>query len=145
MSVTDVDWETVPMSELEDQLTLFAARIASATAAWLGWLAIFDRRAGYESWGCRSSAHWLNWKCAMSYSTGHEHVRVARALESLPETRAAFGAGRLSYSKVRAITRVATVDSEAELCDLGLAATAVQIESICAGYRQAKLGGECSE
>ncbi len=145
MSVTDVDWETVPMSELEDQLTLFAARIASATAAWLGWLAIFDRRAGYESWGCRSSAHWLNWKCAMSYSTGHEHVRVARALESLPETRAAFGAGRLSYSKVRAITRVATVDSEAELCDLGLAATAVQIESIRAGYRQAKLGGECSE
>jgi Domain of unknown function (DUF222) len=74
----------------------------------------------------------------MSYSTGHEHVRVARALEALPATRAAFGEGRLSYSKVRAITRVATVDSEAELCDLGLAATAVQLEAICAGYRQAK-------
>jgi hypothetical protein len=44
-----VDWETAPLGLLEDQLTLFSARIASATAAWLGWLAIFDRRAGYES------------------------------------------------------------------------------------------------
>ncbi len=81
----------------------------------------------------------------MSYSTAHEHVRVARVLEGLPETRAAFGDGKLSYSKVRAITRAATVDSEAELCELALAATAVQIEAICAGYRQAKLGGGCSE
>ncbi len=141
----DVDWETAPMAELEDQLTLFAARIASATAVWLGWLAIFDRRAGYELWGCRSTAHWLNWKCAMSTTTAHEHVRVARALESLPATRAAFGDGRLSYSKVRAITRVATVDSEGELCELGLAATAAQVESICAGYRQARQDGDRSE
>ncbi len=140
-----VDWETAPLGLLEDQLTLFAARIASATAAWLGWIAIFDRRGGYESWGCRSTAHWLNWKCAMSTSTGHEHVRVARALEGLPATRAAFSDGKLSYSKVRAISRVATVDSEAELCGLGLASTAVQIETICAGYRQAQPGGGCSE
>ncbi len=140
-----VDWETAPMGLLEDQLTLFAARIASATAAWLGWLAIFDRRAGYESWGCRSTAQWLNWKCAMSTSTGHEHVRVARAIESMPATRAAFADGRLSYSKVRAISRVATADSEAELCELGLASTAVQIEAICAGYRQAKDQADCSE
>jgi HNH endonuclease len=141
----DVDWETAPMELLEDQLTLFAARIASATAAWLGWLAIFDRRAGYQSWGCRSTAHWLNWKCAMSTTTGHEHVRVARALEILPATRTAFGEGRLSYSKVRAISRVATVDSEAELCDLGLAATAAQVEAICAGYRRAKRQDDRSE
>ncbi len=141
----DVDWETAPLGLLEDQLTLFAARIASATAAWLGWLAIFDRRAGYESLGCRSSAHWLNWKCAMSTSTAHEHVRVARALEALPATREAFGDGRLSYSKVRAISRVATADSDAELCELGLAATAAQIEAICAGYRKAKDQAGCSE
>jgi HNH endonuclease len=141
----DVDWETAPMADLEDQLTLFAARIASATAAWLGWLAIFDRRAGYQSWGCRSTAHWLNWKCAMSTTTGHEHVRVARALEALPATRTAFSEGRLSYSKVRAISRVATVESEAELCDLGLGATAAQVEAICAGYRQAKQDCDRSE
>ncbi len=140
-----VDWETAPMGLLEDQLTLMAARIASATALWLGWLAIFDRRAGFESWGCRSTAHWLNWKCAMSYSTAHEHVRVARALEALPATRAAFSDGRLSYSKVRAISRVATVDSDGELCELGLAATAVQIEAICVGYRKAKQHAGSSE
>ncbi|MFV1991744.1 MAG: DUF222 domain-containing protein, partial [Acidimicrobiales bacterium] len=118
-------WETAPMALLEDQLTLVAANIASATAMWLGWLAIFDRRDGYVSWGCRSTAHWLNWKCAMSSSTAHEHVRVALALETLPATRTAFGEGRLTYSKVRAISRVATVDSDAELCRLGMAATAV--------------------
>jgi len=140
-----MDWETAPMAQLEDQLTLVAARIASATAMWLGWLAIFDRRDGYVSWGCRSTAHWLNWRCAMSTSTAHEHVRVARALETLPATQAAFADGKLSYSKVRAISRVATIDSDEELCRLGLASTAAQIEAFCVGYRKAKQYASQSE
>jgi hypothetical protein len=63
---------------------------------------------GLEAWGCISCAHWLNWQCGLDLRSARHKVRVARALEGLPLLRAAFAAGRLSYSKVRAITRVAT-------------------------------------
>ena len=61
-----VDAETVSLEWLEEELTSLAARIAAATAVWLGWVAVYDRRAGWERWGCRSTAGWLNWKCGMS-------------------------------------------------------------------------------
>ena len=54
-----------------------------------------------------SCAQWLSWKCQLSSGTAREHVRVARALRDLPVIRARFAAGRLSYAKVRALTRIA--------------------------------------
>jgi len=134
------DLGSVPLEWLESELTSMAASIAAATAQWLGWLAVYDRREGYLTWGCRSAAHWLNWKCAMSLKTAHEHVRVAAALEELPAIRKAFGEGKLSYSKVRAMTRVATIDSELDLCDVALSLTASQLEATCAKFRIAKQG-----
>jgi len=77
---------------------------------------------------------------AMSLKTAHEHVRVAAALEELPTIRNAFGEGKLSYSKVRAMTRVATIDSESDLCDVALNLTASQLEATCAKFRIAKQG-----
>src|SRR5260370_861736 len=62
-----------------------------------------------------SCAAWLSWKCQMSAGAAREHVRVARALRDLPVIRAEFGAGRLSYAKVRALTRIATPENEAGL------------------------------
>jgi len=76
----------------------------------------------------------------MSLKTAHEHVRVAAALEGLPAIRAAFGEGKLSYSKVRAMTRVATVDSESDLCDVAVNLTASQLEATCAKFRTATTG-----
>ena len=43
----------------------------------------------------------------------HERVRVARALPTLPLTNDAFLAGRLSWTQVWAVTRVASPDDEA--------------------------------
>jgi len=134
------DLGLVPLEWLETELTSMAASIAAATAQWLAWLAVYDRREGYLTWGCRSAAHWLNWKCAMSLKTAYEHIRVAAALEELPTIRAAFGEGKLSYSKVRAMTRVATIDSESGLCDVALNLTASQLEATCAKFRTATQG-----
>ena len=55
----EVDTETVSLDWLETELTTMAARIAAATATWLGWVAVYDRRNGWERWGCRSMAGWL--------------------------------------------------------------------------------------
>ncbi len=61
---------------------------------------------------------------------------MARALPGLPGIRDAFAAGRLSYSKVRALTRVAEPDTEAALLDLAHEATAAQVERVVRAWRR---------
>ena len=124
------------LERLEAEICQGAAHLCAGMARWLRLVAEFDRREGYARWECRSTAHWLNWHCSISLRTGHEHVRVARALLELPATAAAFGRGELSYSKVRAITRVATPATEAQLLEWAPHATAAQMERITAGRRR---------
>jgi hypothetical protein len=75
-----------------------------------------------------SCAAWLSWKCQMSSGTAREHVRVARALRSLSVIRGEFAAGRLSYAKVRALTRIATPENEAGLAEISGPMTGNQLE-----------------
>src|SRR4051794_32638467 len=105
--------------------------MAAATAAWLRLVAEFDERSGWHGVGIHSCAHWLAWQCGLGPGAVREHVRVARALRGLPRIEAAFAAGRLSYSQVRALTRIAAPDCEAALLDLALHATASQTERFC--------------
>ena len=72
--------DEVPLERLEEEISGFASRIAAATAAWLVWVAAYDKRQGWCSWGAKSCAHWLNWQCGMSPRTAREHVFVARCL-----------------------------------------------------------------
>jgi hypothetical protein len=80
--------------------------------------------------------HWLSWHCGLDLRAAREKVRVAHALDELPVVRAEFAAGRLSYSKVRAITRVATPANEAELVMYAQHSTAAQTERIVRTYRR---------
>ena len=83
-----------------------------------------------------SCAQWLSWKCQMSSGTAREHVRVARALRDLPVIRARFAAARLSYAKVRALTRIATAATEAGLAELAGPMTGNQLERFARAHRQ---------
>jgi hypothetical protein len=98
---------SVPLERLEAQICELAGHLAAATCRFLVLLGDFDARRGWASWEMTSCAAWLSWKCQMSSGTAREHVRVARALRELPVIRGEFGAGRLSYAKVRALTRIA--------------------------------------
>ncbi|MDQ1509043.1 MAG: hypothetical protein QOG50_887 [Actinomycetota bacterium] len=120
--------ETMPMERLEAEITQLAGHLAAAECQWMLLIAEFDRRAGYESWGCRTCSHWLSWHCGLDLRAAREHVRVARALKTLPLITQEFAAGKLSYSKVRALTRVATPENEADLAMIAEHATAVQVE-----------------
>jgi hypothetical protein len=93
-----------------------------------------DEIAG-GAWEMKSCAHWLNWRCGIALGAAREKVRVAHALVALPAISGAFREGRLSYPKVRAITRVATPENEATFVQLCLSATAAQIEKIVQKYR----------
>ena len=72
-----------------------------------------------------------------SYPHPDAAVRMARALESLPKIAGAFGEGRLSYSKVRALTRVATAETEDTLLNIALNGTAAHVERTVRGFRRA--------
>ncbi len=130
----------LPLDRIEEEIIGWAGHLAAATARWLTWLGEYDRREGWANWGCRSAAHWLSWKCGMSLTTGRAHVRVARALERLPLVGAAFAAGELSFSKVRALSRLDSRYDEAEMVEAAKWATAAQLDRIVAGCRQAVAG-----
>ncbi len=101
-----------PLPELESELLGLAGHLAAAQCRFLRVLVEFDERDGWAGPGLKSCAHWLSWRIGMSLRTAHEHVRVAHALRRLPKVDEAFAAGRLSYSKVRAITRICGRDPE---------------------------------
>ena len=127
---------SVPLERLEAQICELAGHLAAATCRFLVLLGDFDARRGWASWEMTSCAAWLSWKCQMSSGTAREHVRVARALRDLPVIRGEFGAGRLSYAKVRALTRIATPDTEADLAELAGPMTGNQLERFARAHRQ---------
>ncbi|MEJ8569171.1 HNH endonuclease signature motif containing protein [Elongatibacter sediminis] len=122
--------------QLADDITSLAAHIDAAMFRWLSLLAEFDETGGWAGDGIRSLAHWLNWQCGMSLGTARERVRVARALKDLPRTSEQFRLGRLSYSKVRAITREATPENEDILLHIARHGTAWHIEKIIRLWRR---------
>jgi hypothetical protein len=79
----------------------------------------------------------LRWRIGLDPATAREKVRVARALGNLPAIDAALKSGKLSYAKVRALTRVATPETEAKLLDAALYSTGAQLERLCRGCRTA--------
>ena len=126
-----------PLSELAAEIAAGAVRLTAATAGWLRLVAEFDEREGWAGYGIRSCAEWLAWQCGLSPGPAREHVRVARALRGLPVLAAAFAAGRLSYSKVRALTRVAEAGTQAALLEFAREATASQVERTVRAWRRA--------
>jgi hypothetical protein len=126
----------VPLERLEAEICELAGHLAAATCRFLVLLGDFDARRGWASWEMTSCAAWLSWKCQMSSHTAREHVRVARALRDLPVIRAEFGTGRLSYAKVRALTRIATPETEAGLAELAGPMTGNQMERFARAHRQ---------
>ena len=126
----------LPLERLEAQICELAGHLAAATCRFLVLLGDFDARRGWASWDMNSCAQWLSWKCQMSSGAAREHVRVARALRDLPVLRAGFAAARLSYAKVRALTRIATPATEQGLAEIAGPMTGNQLERFARAHRQ---------
>lgn len=124
------DPASLATDRIEVQLKTFARASAAAMYRVMVLVAEYDRRGAYESWECISCARWLELHCHLSRSTSREWVRVARALTGLPVTSAAMSSGDLSYSKVRALTRVAVPATEGELIELAKVMSASNFEAM---------------
>lgn len=136
---------TMPTELLESKITELAAHIHAATAQWLAFVAEYDRRMAWADWDCKSCAHWLSWRCGLGMKAARDHVRVARSLIDLPLIRHEFESGHFSFSQVRALTRVALPENEAQLVELARSAPAAQLESMVRAFRGAVRAGELTE
>jgi hypothetical protein len=124
------------LDRIGDEIASLAAHIHAAQYQLLALLAEFDEREGCSGSGFRSCAHWLTWRTGVAPGAAREKVRTARALRTLPRVGEAMRKGELSFAKVRAITRVATAENEAELLDVARSGTAAQVERIVRAWRR---------
>ena len=127
-----------------DEIAELSAHLEAAGAHLLDLIREFDARGGWNH-GFRSCAHWLAWRVGMDLGAARERVRVARALSSLPRLREALARGELSYAKVRALTRVATSETEERLLAVGRTGTACHVERIVRGWRRVDALAEARE
>ena len=134
----------VELDRLGDEIAELAAHLDAATARLLALIREFDARGGWNS-GFRSCADWLVWRVGLAPGPAREKVRVARALGTLPRLAQALARGLLSYSKVRALTRVATPETEERLLAVGRAGTAAHVERIVRGWRRLDRQAEARE
>jgi hypothetical protein len=132
------------LERLGDQIAELSAHLDAATARLLDLIRDFDARGGWGN-GFRSCAAWLSWRVGLEPGAAREHVRVARALGTLPRLSQALARGELSYSKVRALTRVATPETEERLLAVGRAGTAEHVEMIVRGWRRTDRKAEAQE
>src|SRR5437899_64207 len=136
-----------PAAELDrlgDQIAGPSAHLEAATARLLDLIRDFDARGGWNI-GFRSCAAWLAWRVGLDPGAARERVRVAHALGTLPLLAQALARGELSYAKVRALTRVATPETEARLLAVGRAGTAAHVERIVRGWRRVDRQAEARE
>lgn len=123
---------------LGNEIATLCSCIYAAEARMLAMLQRFDAEGCFETLGFHSTTHWLNYRCGVGMNAAREKVRVAKALPDLPMIREAFAAGRLSYSKVRAMTRVATPANEEYLLMIGIHGTAHHVERLVSKTRKAE-------
>ena len=128
---------------LGDDIAKTMAAIDKTEHKLLGLLREFDEAEGWAADGATSFASWLSWRTGMSPVAARERVRVARALPGLPAIDSAFAGGEISYSKARALTRVATPENEETLVSMASGMTASELETLCRAMRSAS--GEAAE
>ncbi len=130
------DDELDALQDLGDEIATLAAHIHAAEYRFLTLIAEFDRLRGWEPGGHRSCAHWLAFRTGIDLGAARERVRAARALVELPQISASMEQGELSFAQVRALTRVATAESEGELLELAHCSTAAQLERTVRAWRR---------
>src|SRR2546425_3645362 len=143
MNISAAEAQT-DLERLGDEIAVLSAHLDAATARLLDLIREFDARGGWGN-GFRSCAHWLMWRVGLDPGAARERVRVARALGTLPRLAEALARGELSYSKVRALTRVATSETEERLLAVGRAGTTEHVERIVRGWRRVDRKAEAEE
>ncbi len=124
--------------KLGDQITELCSYLYAAESRLLTLIREFDEKECWADLGFFTCAHWLNFKCGIGMNAAREKVRVAHALAYLPKIDKGLSKGELSYSKVRAMTRIADETNEDYLMMIAKHGTAHHVEKLVSKYRMVK-------
>ncbi len=144
MSTTIALLDSSPQSTHSDaeklgaEITELCSYLYAAEARLLTLIRAFDEQKYWAKLGLCSCAHWLNFTCGIGMGAAREKVRVAQALAGLPKISEGFARGELSYSKVRAMTRIADESNEDYLMMIAHHGTAHHVEKLVSKFRTAK-------
>jgi hypothetical protein len=140
-------WREQPdrVEELSDEIVTLAAHVAAATHRLLTLIFEFDQLRGWERSGHKDCAHWLSVRTGIDRGAAQEKVRAARALAHLPLTSQAMARGELSFSKVRALTRKATPESEEALLEMARGSTTEQLERMLRAWEKGSRQDEAAQ
>jgi len=130
------------LEQLGERIAEQAAHLDAAIHRLLADLREFDERGGWHIQGAMSCAHWLAWRVGWDLVTARERVRVACKLAGFPMIDDALRRGEVSYSKVRAMVRVATPANEALLLEYARLMTASQLEKLSRKYALVQRHGQ---
>lgn len=108
-------------------------------------LAEIERRGLHERDGFLSAAAWLVSRFKVAWGVAREHVRIARALDHVPQTRRALEEGEVSMSAIRVLVAVRDASADAfERCEPQLV-EAARIHSVSDVHRVAAFWREAVE
>jgi hypothetical protein len=116
---------------LGERIAENAAHIDAAMHRLLTDIRRFDEERGWYHADFRSCADWLSWRVGWDLGTARDRVRVAKRLGSLPTIDDALRRGAVSYSKCRALVRVATTENQEAMLTAAMTTTAAQLEKLC--------------
>jgi 5-methylcytosine-specific restriction endonuclease McrA len=140
-----IELEQEPGSSLRAEVVQVGQRCANAQYRLVRVVAALDTSEEWALDGAITCAHWVADALDVEVCTAREWLRIGHALEALPLTDAAFATGRLSYSKIRTLTRVATPDTETELCELAERVPAGRLACEIARWRSERESPEETE
>lgn len=133
----------LPDARIEEDFTELQRAVELLEVERLRRLAEIDRRRLFERDGHLSAASWLATTFKVAWGTAREHLRIARALEEMPQTRQALDAGELSMSAVRVLVAARDSDPSAfgrcekELVEAARIHSMQDLQRVAAYWRQA--------
>ena len=142
MDFDGISLDALTDDQLEAQLVTWAGRVNAGQARLLALIGEINVRSAWSGDGWLSCTHWLTVKLGMGQATAYEHVRVAHALRELTLIADEMAAGRLSWTQVRAITRVSTVDTQQTWIDVARHASGAQLAKLARATERARANSD---
>ena len=103
---------------VRSEFTRYGRRWSSSITQLIALSVELDDSGEWALDGSPTCAHWIAATLDIEIGTAREWLRIGRALAHLPMTTNAFANGGLSFTKVRALTRLATAANETELLEI---------------------------
>ncbi|MEO8840745.1 MAG: HNH endonuclease [Kofleriaceae bacterium] len=128
------DWR-----EIDRELRSIAKRQRALDAEEAALLCVVARQQIWRQFGCATMLEYLELIFGYGPKVGHERVRVALALDTLPELREALANGDVSYSALRELTRVVTPNTQQAWLAAVRGKSVRQIEDLVRTHRKGDL------